>query len=804
MKSFGQALRSLQRRPSFAVVVILTLGLALGASTCVFSVLSHVLLYPISVTDPSSLVVLWETQLPAGNHIRVAPANYLDWRQRAKAFADIAAFARWQPLTRQDGTNETLQGASVTQNFFRVLGVSPVLGQTHLHTRGLGEDEVLVSYGFWQSRYGGDARILGQTLLLREMNGQERAYTIVGVMPRDFQFPWPLFSSRPDLWRLLPAERFEQDRKGRSLHVVARLAKGATLEAARSEMTVLARQLQLEHPATNRDSGVAVVPLHEEIVGQVRPSLWLLMAGVLLVQLIACANVANLFLSRMLDRLKEFAIRSALGAGRGQLLRPVFAEAFWLTLLGAGLAVLLATWVIEFIRAWGPQDIPRLDEIRLDGWTLAFTAVSTLLTGVAVCLVPGWYAAKVAPAALLAGAPWRDSGPLFSWQLRKALAVGQVALAMTLVIASGLLLRSFARLHGVARDSNMARVLAAELGLPGMLYPEFHQRRQFYKQLVENVHSLPGVSGAAAISGLPQQRVWPLAVSAGGETAQQPLAGQAEVRLVLGDCFRLLNMPLYRGRLFTPQDGELSSPRAAIVNRTFARNFWGEENALGKQIRIQFESQPYTIVGVVGDTHPFGWRTEAEPQIYITASDGFPGGMTLVVAAAGSDPRPLTESVRQAITAAGEGAIVFKFASFADLWFASFSHPQFRLFLFGAFTLLAFVLAVTGVYGVVSVFVAHRTRELGIRLALGATARQVVRKLVSDFSKLALVGAGLGLAGAVLLSRALKGMLFEISSYDPLTYLGAFLTLLAATLLACYVPARRILRLNPASLLRSE
>ncbi len=716
----------------------------------------------------------------------------------------MAAFTRWRPLARENGTYEMLQGARVTRDFFRVLGVSPLLGRAFLHGGDAAPEEVVISYGFWQSRFGGAHGILGQNLFLRELNGAERAYSIVGVMPRDFQFPWPLFSSRPDLWSLLAVEHFAEDRKGRSLNVVARLTKGVTVEAAQSEMKLLAQQLELEHPATNQNWGAAVGSLHEEIVGQLKPSLWLLMAAVLFVQLIASANIVNLFLSRMLDRLKEFAIRSALGAGRMQLLKPVFAEAFWLTLLGGGCALLLAIWVVAYIRGAGPPDIPRLDEIRIDAWTLAFTTVSTLATGLLVCLSPGWYASRVTPAALLTGTAWRGSWPRFSWQLRKTLAVGQIALAMALVVVSGLLARSFANLRGVARDSKMANVLAVDLALPGMLYPEFYQRRQFYERLVEEAKSLHGVASAAAISSLPQQRAWPLAVSARLEGGEEPFVGNAEVRFVLGDCFRLLEIPLLRGRPFTLLDGEPSSPRVALVNQTFARNAWGADDPLGKQIRIQFESRPYTIVGVVGDVRNFGWPREAEPQIYIASTDGYPAGMTLVVRTADSDAYAIAERVRLAITSAGYGAIPYNFASLEDLWFASFSHPQFRLFLVGAFAALALLLALSGVYGVVSVLVVHSTRELGIRLALGATAAQILRSLVSDFSKLSLLGICFGFAGAVALSRLLKGMLFEVGSHDAMTYLGAILAISLTTLLAGSIPARRVLRLDPATILRSE
>jgi putative ABC transport system permease protein len=804
MKSLGQALRSLQSRPSFSAVVILTLGLAIGASTTVYSFFDAILLRPLPLPDSSRLCVVRERNLTTGERTLVAGANYFDWMEQSQSFTGLAAFSRWQPYIRQEGLQEQLSGARVTANFFAVLGVSPILGHGFDASSPAGTGQVVLSYELWQSRFGGDHKVIGRTWVLWTLNGEAFPCVIVGVMPSGFRFPWPLFADRPDLWSLLQLETVRQDRKGRSLYVVGRLRADATFAAAEAEIQLLARQLEQAYPATNRNWSAAVLPLQEEIVGDVRPHLLLLMAVVLCIQLMACANVANLFLSRTLNRMKELALRTALGAGRVRLVTHVVAEVFVLAALGGALAVVLAVWVTDYVRALAPAGIPRHDEVSVNGVVTAFALLSTMATGLFVSAAPAWYAARISPAPLLQGKLLPGLRPRFAWQARKALVAIQVGLAVALLVAGGLLLKSFVGISGMAAQVGMKNVVTAHLGLPGALFPQFHQRQQYYEDLVSRVTSLPGIVAAAAVEHLPQQRSWPWTFSTRKGESEKGFEGKAEVRVVQGDLFRVLAIPVLRGRGFRPADRAPGAPRVAIVNETLARRAWGTEDPVGRQIWIPFENQPYTVIGVVGDVRKFGFRPEPEPEIYVVASTGYPAGMVLLVRTMRPPSASLLASLRDAIRSAGEGVLVLRIAVLEDLWLESFSRPQVLLLLVGGFAVIGILVAIAGVYGVMSFAVAQRMHEFGIRMALGATPRRILSSLVADSFKLGLLGIGIGLAGAVFLSRLLKGMLFEVGTLDPVTYLVAFLLISLVTVLAGFAPARQVLRLDVAAILRSE
>jgi len=756
-------------------------------------------------------MVLWEkgTQAPERERSSVAPGNFLDWQESSSDFQRIAAFTRWDPVSKHLDGGEKLRGVRITENFFDVVRVSPFLGAgfSYGSRESLDPRQVVISFGYWLRRFGGDPRVVGQTLLLRELNGAEEPYVLVGVMPQGFEFPTPFFPQKTEVWSLLSLQNSRQDRKGRALNVLSRLGPDTSVEKAKLRMREIARQLEAEHPATNRGWGIEVVPLQEQITGNVRTPLVLLIASVLGLQLAACVNAANLFLARTVARQKELAVRSALGASRQRLVGLLFAEAVVLATFSGGLSALLSWFGIGAVPAIAPASLPFLGDIKFSWQVFAFVTGLSFITCIAVSAGPAWGASQISPATALREPRGTDSrGPL-AWNARRLLTISQVALSVTLLITSFLLFRSFIGIQQTFAGMDIQRVLSFRVVLPGSRYSEFHRRTQFHQELLEPMRRMEDVASVAAVSSLPYNPSFESLIHASHSRVlpEEPDL-KAEVRLVMGDYFQTLSVPLKHGRFFTAIEELNPSAKVAVVNRTLANRLWGDGGALGKQISIQYEAGQFTVIGIVDDARRFGpaGQDNVAPQVFIAHSSAPRAGMTFLVRTKGRSPYVLVNQIRGFVASLDKGVAMDEVSTLEDLWQTSFSNPHLLLTILTAFAVAAFALAIAGVYGFVSYSVSRRIREFGIRLALGATPGNIVKTIVQSTLGLASLGVVIGIGGSLFIGRALRALLFDVGPTDPATYFLVTGLVLISAMVASFLPARRASRSDPVAALRSE
>lgn len=807
------AFRRLRQQPGFSAAAVATLALGLGATTALFSVASAVLLRPLPYPDADRLVMIEGHYLKLGmDNIGAAAPELPDYR-RARSFEAMAAFRNLDLNLADGGEPERVTAAQVSASLFPLLRVTPQLG------RSLAEEEeppgadavVVLSDALWRRRFGADRGVVGRTLRL-----DGRSCIVVGVMPPGFEFPHPSFrfGRRADLWvplALTPDQR--ADRSTYSLRVIARLGRGIPLVAARAEMEAVGRRLEEQHPRDYRgprgeDGGwrVTVVPFKDEVVGDAGRRLGVLSAAVAVLLLIACANVAGLFLARGLARRRDFAVRLALGAGRSHLTWEALTESLLLALLGGALGLLLASWGTGLLVALGPASVPRLAEISLDGRVLAFALLLSLATGIVFSLLAPFSAAR-APLreSLLAGsaAPSRRG----ALGLRRMLIVGQQALALVLLVDAGLLLRTLYHLQTVDAGFAAEGRLALEIVLPPSRYPEGRQQAAFFQHLLERVAALPGVGEAGLVTRLP------LTGSGFGgpfsiEGRPLDLGGpppSVNYRAASAGYLEAMRVPLRRGRLLSAADAP-PAPPVAVVNETMVRLFFPGEEVLGRRLKLGAPGSPrpwLTIVGVVGDASDRAPGLLPRPEIYVPYRHQPMSGMTLVVRAPG-DPGWLAGALRAAVRAEDPEQAVASVRTLEEVRAESVAPQSFAAALLAGFALLALALTAVGVYGVAAHVAGQRTRELGIRLALGAARRELMSLLVWQSLGLALAGAGLGLAGALASTRALASLLVGVTPTDPPTLVAGALGLLAVVVLAAYLPARRASRLDPTWALRSE
>jgi predicted permease len=778
------ALRTMRRGPGFTLACVLALALGIGANTAIFSVVDAVLLRPLPYADSGRLVTI----LSRG-HLPVAPRTYLDWQEQSRSFAAMGAAEAFGPNLAGIERPEQVTAMRLTPEVLPMLGVAPLLGRVPV--AGDGPGVVVLSHGLWTRRFGADPGAIG-----REVRLDGTSHTVVGVMPPGFQFA-PFWVTGAELWAPLDFGEDAASRKRSSLRVFGRLAGGVSLEDARAEMAGIGARLDAEFPGTSRD--VQVVPLHEKVVGGVRPALLVLLGAVGLVLLIACANVAHLLLARAAARQRELAIRAALGAGRGRLARQLLTESLLLALLGGAAGLGLAALAVDAVVALRPGDLPRVAGIGIDGRVLGVTLAVSLLAGLAFGVLP-------ALTSLRPGArPGRGHG------LRGALVGSQVALSLVLAVGAGLMIRSVVKLGAIEPGwdprgvvSMVVSVAGAERGAPG-------KRAELFRALVEDVRAVPGVTAASAINHLPLGGdVWmfPIAIEGRPRAApgEQP---HAVYRVVLPGYFATMRQPLLAGRDVAPGD-TLDAAPVVVVNRRLAELHFGGD-ALGARLAVG-EDGLATIVGVVADARQDDWTTPARAEVYLPylqtrAALEDPSShrayLTLV-ARASTDSASLAATVRARVAALDPGVTVSHVATMEEVVAREHARPRFLLAVLGAFAGASLLLSAIGIYGVVSHAVARRRHEIGIRVALGATRGRVMRMVLREGLTPVIAGVLAGVAGALALARLLAGLLYGVGATDPVTFVAVAALLAAVAAAACLVPARRAARVDPMTALRQD
>jgi putative ABC transport system permease protein len=791
--------RGLRRSPGFAIAVVLTLALGIGGNTAIFSVVDQLLLRPLPYPDGEQLLTIYES-FGAGAAARsrnvVSPANWLDWQRESRT---LQASAAWQtfPVTLTGvGEPTRLNAQLVSSEFFPLLGVKPLLGRTVSHDddRPNAPSVAVLSHRLWQRRFGGDPGVIG-----RVAQFNDRPVEIIGVMPADFRFVY----QDNDVWSAYRLDRNQPWRQtaGRFMNVVARLKPGTTVAAARAEMRGIAQRLAATY-TFNKNTSVTLVPMREELTGQVHTSLLVLYAAVGLLLSIACFNVANLLLARAASRRREIAIRASLGAGRLAIVRQLLVESLLLAVAGGALGIALARWTVDVLLAFAPADLLRVSELSVDRRVLLYAVGLSMLTGVVVGLVP---AVLVARRSMSGGMRASGSTVTQSARVRQTLVVCQVALTVVLLCGAGLLVRTVVALNNVDNGFDKRDVLTMEIRLPGVRYtPE--RTRAFYREAVAALQTLPGVESAAAANSLAV--IGPLRGGSwfhrrGTPELPVPERPAANIRVVTPGFFRTLGIPVLRGREFTPAD-DVSARPGFVVNEAFAKTFLTDVDPLSASLTVWMQREnPYLpVIGVVGNVSEGSVRDKAQPTVFYSHRQMPETGMTLFVRA--NQPTAIAASGVTAIHKLDSNLAVTKVRTFDDAIAESLARERLSALVSGAFALSGLLLASLGLYGLLAFLVTERTKEIGIRIALGAQLGQLTRSVVGGGLRLVAIGAVVGVVGSLLLFRVVGTLLFGVTPYDPSTYTAVLALLCSVALLASYVPARRAARVEPLVALRQE
>jgi putative ABC transport system permease protein len=802
-KDLRFGVRTLLRSPAVTALALLTLALGIGANTAIFSVVSGVLLEPLAFPRPDELVVVIDSAPKLGfPQFSASPPNFKDWREQNQVFSSLDAMARGRfTLTAKGAQPQAVAGAEVTGDFFRTLGVRPHLGRllAPADDRPGGERVAVLSHELWHRRFGGDPGIVNRRITI-----DGRAHTVVGVAPPALKFP-----RQSELWVPLALDFSKSSRGAHYLSVVGRLKPGVSLERAQTDLSAIARRLELQYPAQNTDWGVVLTRLRDVMVRDIRPALTMLQRAVWVVLLIACANVANLLLARMGSREREIAVRTALGAGRLRLARQIIAESVILFAAGGALGLLVALWGTRTLVALNPDAIPRAEGIGIDARVLVYTLLISVATGVVFGLVPALSAIGGRLSGALKEGGRAMAGGRRGNLVRDVLVIGEVALALMLLVGAGLLIQSFARLQSVDPGFKPRGVITAQVSLPAVKYPDDPRQAAFFQHALERIRSLPGVQHAASIYPLPLSSGsgFQLSFVVAGRPVPKPGEEQsAHVRFISPDYFRTMEIPALKGRAFTEQDG-IDDQRVAVVNREMASRIWPGADPLGQRLTFGDPTQPtakwMTVVGVVGDVRGSNLGNESEMELYCSQYQNPSSEAALVVRTA-ADPLSLVAPIRRALQEIDGDLPLDKVQTMEQVVSSSLAQNRVKTVLLGIFAALALVLAAVGVYGLVSFSVAQRTHEIGIRIALGARRVEVLAMIIRQGMKLIAIGLAVGLGGAFASSRLLADQVFKVSVVDPLTYIGVPVVLTAVALLANWLPARRATRVDPLAALRSE
>jgi predicted permease len=808
LKELRYGIRGLLKHPGFTAIAVLTLALGIGANTAVFSVVNAVLLRPLPYSDPARLVTIWEEsperemfQMP------VSLANQRDWVDQNTTFEQIAAYTFAELNLTGAGEPARLLTVRSSANLFSLVGAQPVLGRGFLPEEDKeGANRVVVlSNGVWRSRFGSNPEVIGRSLTLNN-----QSHTVVGVMPAGVQFPvgfgymGKVLNDPVDLYVPIAPRANELRRGNYSFFAIGRLKPGVSIEQARADMTTIESRLEQQYPEGNTGIGVSLVPTYEQTVKEIRPALLVLLGAVGFLLLIACANIANLMLARTASREKEIAIRTALGASRLHVLRLLLVESLLLSLAGGLLGLLLALWGTDALIALAPDSIPRLNEVGIDVRVFSFTLAIALMTGIIFGLIPALQSAKPDLNEALKEGTRGSTGGVGGRRTRSALVAVEVALSLVLLIGAGLMIKSFVRLQQMSLGFNPDNLLTANLTLSRTKYADDHQRQAFFKDALQRLQSLPGVQAVAATTALP------LTLSISGtdfriEGRPEPAEGQEPMTNTSGvspDYFRALGVPVLKGREFTHRDTS-DAPLVAVINNDLAQVYFPNEDPLGKRNTLTDGESWVSIVGVAGDVKRLGLDTNVKPEVYLPYFQAASPSMSLVVRS-NLDPSSLATAMKSQVQMIDKDLPLDETKTMEELLAESNSGRRFNMLLLSLFAGVALLLAIVGIYGVMSYTVAQRTKEIGIRVAIGAQASDVFRMVIGHGMMLALIGIVFGLVAAYGVTRLMTSMLFGVEPTDPTTFVGIALLLAVVAFVACYIPGRRATKVDPLVALRYE
>jgi putative ABC transport system permease protein len=817
MNDIRFAFRMLAKTPGFTIVAVFTLALGIGANTAIFSVVNALLLKPLPFPAPQQLVAFGMTNTRNKEQTMLGSLSYpdfFDFREQNHTLASTAIFRdRAFALTGEQSAT-SLRGVKSSADFFDVLGIKPAIGRTFSRDDeraggGPAGFKVILSDDFWRQHFGGDPNVLGRTIEL-----DRRLHTVIGIMPPRFQYP---IQSDPVSFYVTIAEDASttdgskpqtEERGSHSLEAIARLKPGITIEQAQADVSTVAANLEKQYPKTNSYFGVRFKPLREELIGDVRAALYVLFGAVVCVLLIANANVANLLLARASVRGKEMALRAAVGASRGRIIRQLLTESVILAGLGGLCGLLVAQWGTDALIKTVPQNIPRITDIRLDGVVLAFTALVSLSTGIVFGLVPAWQASNVDLNSSLKSGTRTGAGE-HKARLRNGLVVGEVALALVLLICASLLIQTFARIGRVQPGFRSDRLFTAAIQLPGAGYPKNENIIAFYDRFLERLRALPGVESASAIVPLPLSGSNMVTTF---DIEEHPLPeGQrtgAPVRVIGTDYFKTMGIPLKQGRTFD-QTEQLDSPPVVIVNERFASKFFPGQNVIGKRITPGFAAdnsgdKMREIIGVVGNVKHLSLKNEDSPEMYLPRTQIPFDIMSLVIRTSVSDPSTLTSAIRKELAAIDPSVPLMSVRVFDEYIARTLARPRFNALLLSIFAGSALVLTAIGIYGVMAYSVAQRTNEIGIRMALGAAQSNIFKLVIGQAMTVVAISIVIGLVGAFAATRLLNSLLFGVSAWDPLTFSAIVILISLVAFLAAWLPARRASRVDPIIALRTE
>jgi predicted permease len=819
MTDLRYGLRQLIKHPGFTLIAVLTLALGIGANTAIFSVVNAVLLKPLPFAAPEELVAIGgvdrtETVSPPKLSSMCYP-DFFDFREQNRSFSSIAVYRDRALALLDEKEAQSVRGQKVSGEFFDVLGIRPALGRGFTRADeqpggGPGGFKVVLSYSFWQSHFNHAEDVIGRVLML-----DGRPHTVIGIMPRGFQFPIQTDSIEMYITHAEDAATpdgstpYTQQRGSHSLLGIARLKPGVSFAQANAELRTIAATLEKKYPETNTNWSAGSQPLRDEIVGDVRTALYVLFGAVVCLLLIANANVANLMLARASVRGKEIALRAALGASRGRIIRQLLTESVLLAGLGGLLGLLVAQWGTEALVAAVPQNIPRVSAIQLDGAVLGFTLLLSLATGIIFGLVPAWQASHVDLNTALKSGTRGAGGGEGKHRARNALVMTEVALALILLICASLLIQSFARLGRVDTGMRTERLFTARIGLPAAAYPKSENIISFFDQLLPRLRAIPGVESVTTS--------WPLPLSGSNNISsfdieenpapegQQP---DSPMRIVGPDYFKTMGIPVRQGRGFEPTDQFKSLP-VVIVNEQFVQKFFPGKNVVGKHIKPSWgigdeKALMRTIVGVVGNVKHRTLNMEFTPEVYLSASQIPMDSMSIVARTSISNPTAITSAVRSELAAVDRNIPLVRVRVFDEYLARALARPRFNALLLSIFAGTALLLTAIGIYGVMAYSVSQRTSEIGIRIALGAGKNSIFRLVVGQAMTIVAISLAIGLAGAFAATRLLNSLLFGVGASDPLTFVAIVLLVSAVAFIAAWLPARRATRVDPIVALRAE